>query len=99
MLNSNMWNWGSKTGFFWAGTGACSLVWTYFRLPELAGRTFGELDVLFGAKVPARKFATTTIDQFKTIESEMTSQDVEKSSEKDDAASDNGLAVVQLLDK
>lgn len=43
-------------------------------------RTYGELDVLFAAKVPARKFASTTIDQFRTIEQEAASVDVEKSS-------------------
>ncbi|PWY97099.1 sugar transporter [Testicularia cyperi] len=80
MLNTDNWNLGAKAGFFWAGTGALSLVWTYFRLPELAGRTYGELDVLFGAKVPARKFASTTIDQFKTISRDSASADMEKSS-------------------
>lgn len=38
MLNSDVWNWGPKTGLFWAGTCAVSMVWTYFRLPELANR-------------------------------------------------------------
>lgn len=38
MLNSDQWNWGAKTGFFWAGTCAVSMVWTYFRLPELNNR-------------------------------------------------------------
>ena len=38
MLNSDEWNWGPKTGLFWAGTAAVSMVWTYFRLPELANR-------------------------------------------------------------
>ena len=46
-------------------------------------RTYGELDVLFGAKVPARKFATTSIDQFQAIEREVASEDVEKSSVSD----------------
>ncbi|CDR99528.1 hypothetical protein, partial [Sporisorium scitamineum] len=36
MLNSDEWNWGAKTGFFWAGTCAVLMLWTYFRLPELA---------------------------------------------------------------
>ncbi len=33
-----------------------ALAWGYFRLPEPKGRTYGELDILFEMKVPARKF-------------------------------------------
>ncbi|SJX62690.1 probable maltose permease (MalP) [Sporisorium reilianum f. sp. reilianum] len=98
MLNSDQWNFGPKTGFFWAGTCAVSMLWTYFRLPELANRTYGELEVLFAAKVPARKFATTSIDQFQTIEQEDPITYVEKSSvsDKEDEAGESDLAVAAL---
>ncbi|CBQ72856.1 probable maltose permease (MalP) [Sporisorium reilianum SRZ2] len=98
MLNSDQWNFGPKTGFFWAGTCAVSMLWTYFRLPELANRTYGELEVLFAAKVPARKFATTSIDQFQTIEQEDPVTYVEKSSvsDKEDEAGESDLAVAAL---
>ncbi|SCV69713.1 BQ2448_1107 [Microbotryum intermedium] len=65
-LNPEALNWGAKTGFFFAGTldGLCFLctVYCYFRLPEPKGRSFGELDILFELKTPARKFATTPVD-------------------------------------
>ncbi|KAL2133060.1 hypothetical protein VTI74DRAFT_2964 [Chaetomium olivicolor] len=64
MLNPTAWNWGAKSGFFWAGTCALCALWTYFRLPEPKGRTYGELDVLFENGVSARKFKTTAVDQF-----------------------------------
>lgn len=32
------------------------------------GRTFHELDILFAKEVPARKFATTNIDEFDEVE-------------------------------
>ncbi|KAJ9480383.1 putative Maltose permease MAL31 (putative) [Pseudozyma hubeiensis] len=96
MLNSDAWNLQAKTGLFWAGTCAISLVWTYFRLPELANRTYGELEVLFAAKVPARKFASTAIDQFQTIEQDVASGDVEKSSVSEKGASDDEVAVAAL---
>jgi SP family general alpha glucoside:H+ symporter-like MFS transporter len=64
MLNPLAWNWGAKAGFFWAGLCFLCLTWTYFRLPEPKGRTYGELDVLFERKVPARKFKSTIVDQF-----------------------------------
>ncbi|EKD17541.1 uncharacterized protein L3040_006658 [Drepanopeziza brunnea f. sp. 'multigermtubi'] len=64
MLGVNAWNWGPKSGLFWAGSCALLWTWSYFRLPEPMGRTYGELDVLFEHKVSARKFATTRVDQF-----------------------------------
>jgi SP family general alpha glucoside:H+ symporter-like MFS transporter len=49
-------------------SGADISLGTYFRLPEPKGRTFGELDILFEDRVPARKFATTQVDEFKAAE-------------------------------
>ncbi|SPO27230.1 probable maltose permease (MalP) [Ustilago trichophora] len=96
MLNTDQWNLGARSGMVWAGTCAVSIVWTYFRLPELANRTYGELEVLFGAKVPARKFSKTSIDQFQAIEKEVSSQDVEKSSVSDKGESEGEVGVVEL---
>lgn len=42
-------------------------IWCWFRLPETKDRTFGELEVLFENRVPARKFKTTKADQFAQI--------------------------------
>lgn len=33
-------------------------------MPEPAGRTFAELDLLFEKKISARKFASTNVDVF-----------------------------------
>lgn len=64
MLNPTAWNWGAKSGFFWAGTCSLCFVWTFFRVPEPKGRTYGEMDVLFAAKVPARKFRGAAVQEF-----------------------------------
>jgi SP family general alpha glucoside:H+ symporter-like MFS transporter len=64
MLNPSAWGWGAKTAFFWFGLNTLCLIWTYFRLPEPKGRTYGELDILFTNKVSARKFRTTDATQF-----------------------------------
>jgi SP family general alpha glucoside:H+ symporter-like MFS transporter len=64
MLNPGEWNWSNYTGFFWAGLCFCSIIYTYFRIPEPRGRTFAELDMLFEKGVSARKFATTEVDVF-----------------------------------
>jgi len=66
MLNPTGWNWAGKSGFFWAGFCTFSLVWTWFRLPEPKGKTFGELDILFEQKVDARKFKGAVVDAFGT---------------------------------
>jgi|SRR6266566_8532899 len=64
MLNPSAWNWGAKSGFFWAGSCLMCAVWTYFRLPEPKNRTYGELDILFEHHVPARKFKHAIVDEF-----------------------------------
>jgi SP family general alpha glucoside:H+ symporter-like MFS transporter len=72
MLNPTAWGWGAKAGFFWAGTSVLGILWSWWRLPEPKGRTFGELDELFERKVSARKFKTTdfAIDRALVGESE-----------------------------
>ncbi len=64
MLNPTAWNWGAKSGFFWAGMCLLCTLWTFFRLPEPKDRTYGELDVLFEQRISARKFKHTKVDQF-----------------------------------
>ncbi|EQL02995.1 MRT, a raffinose family of oligosaccharides transporter [Ophiocordyceps sinensis CO18] len=64
MLNPTAWNWGAKSGFFWACTCFICAVWTYFRLPEPKGRSYGELDILFEERVSARKFKSTSVAMF-----------------------------------
>jgi SP family general alpha glucoside:H+ symporter-like MFS transporter len=68
MLNPTAWNWGAKTGFFWAGFCFLSAVWVWFEMPETKGRTYAELDVLFANKVRARKFRLTEVDVFNAEE-------------------------------
>lgn len=61
-LTPTAWNWRAYSGFFWAGTCFICVVWIYFRVPEPKGRSYGELDILFENKVPARKFKSTSVD-------------------------------------
>jgi SP family general alpha glucoside:H+ symporter-like MFS transporter len=68
MLNTTAWNLGAKSGYVWAITGVCGTIWTWFRLPEPKGRTYGELDILFEQKVPARLFSKTPVDEFAASE-------------------------------
>ncbi|KAK2596063.1 hypothetical protein N8I77_013571 [Diaporthe amygdali] len=64
MISATAWNWGAKAGLFYAGTNLLCNIWCWFRLPETKDRTFGEIDLMFDNRVPARKFKYTTVDQF-----------------------------------
>ncbi|KAF6007214.1 hypothetical protein HII12_004734 [Brettanomyces bruxellensis] len=63
-LNSTQWNWGAKTGIFWAVLSTLIFVWSVFDLPETKDRTFAEIDQLFEDHVSARKFRSTDVDPF-----------------------------------
>ncbi|RDW70966.1 maltose permease MAL61-1 [Coleophoma cylindrospora] len=62
MLNPTGGNLGGKCGYVWGATGFLCLVTAYFFLPEMKGRSYREIDILFNRKVPARKWAKTEID-------------------------------------
>lgn len=62
MLNPTGWNMAGKCGYVWGGTACVCFVSAYFFLPELKGRSYREIDILFNRKVPARKFKSTVID-------------------------------------
>ncbi|KAK5103234.1 hypothetical protein LTS08_004040 [Lithohypha guttulata] len=76
MLGPNEWNWGARTGLFWAGACALLVTWTFFRLPEPKDRTYGELDVLFENRVSARRFHKTRVDQFSGDHLEIVPDDI-----------------------
>ena len=46
----------SKLGFIYGAIGALGLIWAFFCFPELKGRSLEEIDEMFLANVPARKF-------------------------------------------
>ncbi|KAF2714047.1 maltose permease [Pleomassaria siparia CBS 279.74] len=45
-----------KLGFFFGGLSVPCLVWCYFRVPEMKGRTYEELDIMFERGVRTREF-------------------------------------------
>ncbi|PBP16517.1 hypothetical protein BUE80_DR012722 [Diplocarpon rosae] len=62
MLNPTGANLGGRCGYVWASTGLVCLVTAYFYLPEMKGRSYREIDILFTRKVPARQWKKTVID-------------------------------------
>lgn len=81
MLNPTEANWKGKSAFLFAGTCFLSTLWIFFRLPEMKGRTYEELDILFQRRIPARKFKKTEVDAYS--EDTMPSQGFQKPSGKD----------------
>ncbi|KAL2214809.1 putative MFS alpha-glucoside transporter [Thermoascus aurantiacus ATCC 26904] len=56
-------NLGAKTYLVFAGCMACIIVFVYFYLPETRGRTFAEIDEMYDAGIPMRRwrdYETTT---------------------------------------
>ncbi|KAK8134595.1 general substrate transporter [Apiospora sp. TS-2023a] len=64
MLNPTAGDWKGKTGFFWGGMSFLFFVWTWFRLPEMRGKTFEELDILFARGVGTREFGGYRVDAY-----------------------------------
>ncbi|KAJ5099172.1 hypothetical protein N7532_006173 [Penicillium argentinense] len=69
-------NLGAKTYLVFAGCMACIIVFMYFYMPETRGRTFAEIDEMYAAKVPARKWRSyKTSAEARTGESAADSSD------------------------
>ena len=56
MFNQDQGNLGGKIGWIYFGLCLATLVVIYLEIPETKGRSFYELDKMFEAKVPTRKF-------------------------------------------
>ncbi|KAH8883089.1 general substrate transporter [Thozetella sp. PMI_491] len=57
-INPESLNWGPRYGYIWFPSCVIAALWVFFFLPETKGRTLEEIDEMFAAKVPARKFAS-----------------------------------------
>ncbi|KAF5010165.1 hypothetical protein FDECE_3658 [Fusarium decemcellulare] len=59
MVNAHKWNWGFKTGWFYAGLGLPFVIGMWLLIPETKGRSAAELDELFERKIKAWRFHKT----------------------------------------
>lgn len=67
MFNPDAGNLGLKMGYVFGSTSAVLFITVWLFLPETKNRTAWELDRLFEAKVPARRFKTTKFDEMSQI--------------------------------
>jgi SP family general alpha glucoside:H+ symporter-like MFS transporter len=61
LINPDQANLKGKLGFFFGGLCVPCLIWCWYRLPEMKGRTYEELDIMFERNVPTRKFGKYVI--------------------------------------
>jgi SP family general alpha glucoside:H+ symporter-like MFS transporter len=62
ILNPTAANWKGKSAFLAAGFCVLCATWAWFRLPELKGRTYEELDILFAKNLGTREFKNYQFD-------------------------------------
>ncbi|KAL1864918.1 hypothetical protein VTK73DRAFT_5604 [Phialemonium thermophilum] len=62
LFNPDKANLGAKIAFIFFGGCVISLVYLWFFQPEVAGRSYPELDEMFAKRIPARKFKTYKTD-------------------------------------
>lgn len=55
-INPDALNWGPEYGWIWGPSCIVTVVWVWMYLPEIKNRTLEEIDEMFEAKLPARKF-------------------------------------------
>ena len=55
MVNPDEGNLRGKVGFVFGGLGLIGTIWSFFFVPELKGRTFREIDIMFFDRIPPRK--------------------------------------------
>ena len=57
-INPASLNWGPRYGYIWFPSCVIAAAWVFFFLPEVKNRTLEEIDEMFEAHLPARKFKT-----------------------------------------
>jgi hypothetical protein len=56
MFNSDQANWGGKIGFFFFGLCIVAFAVVWLEVPEMKGRTYAEIDLMFEQRLPTRAF-------------------------------------------
>jgi nitrate/nitrite transporter NarK len=57
-INPASLDWGARYGYIWFPSCCIAAGWVFVFLPEVKNRTLEEIDEMFEARLPARKFRT-----------------------------------------
>ncbi|KAK3367335.1 general substrate transporter [Lasiosphaeria ovina] len=80
-INPQSLNWGPRYGYIWFPSCIVAGVWVFFFLPETKGRTLEEIDEMFEAKLPARKFRKHICVGHVPVDPKILNEDLRVSSE------------------
>ncbi|KAF1935184.1 general substrate transporter [Clathrospora elynae] len=83
-INPDALGWGPEYGWIWGPSCFIAIVWVYFYLPEIKNRTLEEIDEMFEAKLPARKFRNYVCTGRFVVDAEEKNVVVERRSNKKD---------------
>lgn len=61
-INPKSLGWGMKYCWIWAGANVVTLIFFYFLLPEMKGRSLEEIDELFEKRISVKEFSTYECD-------------------------------------
>ncbi|KIL87640.1 hypothetical protein FAVG1_09350 [Fusarium avenaceum] len=75
-INPSALNWGPRYGYIWFPSCMVCVVWVYFYLPEVKGRTLEEIDAMFNERLPARKFEAYEVPR-RVVEDDMGKASIE----------------------
>lgn len=53
---------GSRVGFIFGSISLCSILFAYFCVPDVSGRSLGEIDHFFASGLSLRKFKGATVE-------------------------------------
>lgn len=67
-MNADGANLGAKTTFIFAGCAILTVVWSYFYIPETRSRTLAEIDEMYRAGIPMRKWRNYKCEAVVTAE-------------------------------
>jgi len=76
-INPKVLGWGMKYCWIWAGSNVVTLIFFYFLLPEMKGRSLEEIDELFEKRISVKDFATYECECTRTAHEIATSKTME----------------------
>ncbi|KZO93821.1 putative maltose permease [Calocera viscosa TUFC12733] len=98
-INPDALNWSAKYGYIWFPSCIITAFVIYFVLPETKDRTLEELDEMFAARLPPRKFKTYVCVGLMGVQADNSSSDASSTDSPIDEKVDNAVSTSESLPK
>lgn len=96
-INPAALNWGPKYGYIWVPSCLLAAVFVYFCLPEVKGRSLEEIDEMFAARLPARKFRTYVCTGQAALDSKNRNTSVAEDDDKSAGGKDGTVETIERV--